>query len=203
MKKILYLLPLILLAACNAAEADKAPETFTVASEKGVAVGTLTFEADKPVNDIYRFFYYPQSGDKKFKKQNDGKIQIKARIDNDRAFNGDFNNKKTYLFIIEREPGNYAFTQYNYLDHIGYAGMVTASREFAIPFEIKKGEIAYIGEFTYNDLAEPGSPRIVVTDNYERDMAEFRKKHPGISWDAATNRTVKSGETGGGTIDFR
>ena len=192
----------LLLLACGGAS-DKTPTTFDASSDKGMAIGTITFEGDAPRNDIYRFFYSPVSGDKKFIKKNDGKIQILGRAKDSRGYNGDFNNKQTYLFVIEREPGNYAFTEYNYLTHIGYSGMVNNSRKFAIPFEVKKGEVAYIGEFTYVENAEPGIPRIIVSNNMARDLPEFKKKYQGINWDMAGDKTVKTGDTGNGLVDFR
>lgn len=205
MRTLYSLLPFLLLViGCNSAQSDKAPETFTATSEKGLAIGTITFESDMPKNDIYRFFYEASSDDKKFNKRSAGKIMFKARNEkNERGYNGDFNNKKTYLFVIEREPGNYAFMQYNYLDHIGPTGMVNFSKPFSIPFEIKKGEIAYIGELSFNDLAEIGTPKLVVYDRFDRDMAEFKKKLTNIDWSNTTNKTVKKGTTGGGIVDFR
>lgn len=204
MKNPIILLPiLLLLLGCSATTPDTAPQSFDASSEKGLAIGTITFEGDKPVNDIYRFFYESTSGDKKFKKRNAGKILIKAREGSTPAFNGDFNYKKSYLFVIEREPGQYAFNQYNYLNHIGPTGVVSSSSKFAIPFEIKKGNISYIGDFTYVDNAQPGTPRIIISDNNARDLPEFKKKFPAINWDAAQNNTVKSGNSGNGTIAFQ
>lgn len=205
MRTLYSLLPFLLLViSCNSAQSDKAPETFTPTSEKGLAIGTITFESDMPKNDIYRFFYEASSDDKKFNKRSAGKIMFKARNEkNERGYNGDFNNKQTYLFVIEREPGNYAFMQYNYLDHIGPTGMVNFSKPFSIPFEIKKGEIAYIGELSFNDLAEIGTPKLVVYDRFDRDMAEFKKKLTNIDWSNTANKTVKKGTTGGGIVDFR
>ncbi|MNK07689.1 hypothetical protein D3C87_256060 [compost metagenome] len=205
MRSIYLLLPLLFIAmSCGSASSDKAPETFDATSEKGLAIGTITFESDMPKNDIYRFFYEASSSDKKFNKRNAGKIMLKARNENNKSgFSGDFNNKQTYLFVIEREPGNYAFTQYNYLDHIGPNGMVNFSKPFSIPFEIKKGQITYLGELSYNDLAEIGTPRLVVYGRFDRDMAEFKKKYTNINWDTTADKTVKSGNTGGGIIDFR
>jgi len=205
MKFSYILLPLfLLLIGCNAASNDAAPATaFTPSADKGLAIATITFEGDIPVNDIYRFFYNATSGDKKFKKQNAGKILISGRQNKEKGFNGDFNNKKSYLVVIERKPGSYAFTQYSYLDHIGSNGMVSSSKLFAIPFEIKKGEITYVGELDYKDLAEKGSPRIFVADYYTRDIPEFKKKYPAVNWDAAVNGTPKSGNNGEGIIDFR
>jgi hypothetical protein len=195
---------ILLLTSCKSASTDAMPATtFTPSPEKGVAIATITFEGDTPVNDIYRFFYNAQSGDKSFKKRNAGKILISGRENKGKGFNGDFNNKKSYLVVIEREPGSYAFTQYSYLDHLGSNGMVSSSKLFAIPFEIKKGEITYVGELDYKDVAEKGSARIFVADYFSRDLPEFKKKYPSVNWDAAINRTTKSGNNGEGIIDFR
>ena len=194
---------LLALTGCGTAN-DKAPEFFDQNSDKGLVIGTITFEGDVPVNDIYRFFYEGTSADRKFNKRNAGKVMFKARNDkNQPGFSGDFNNAKTYLFVLELEPGSYAFTQYNYLDHIGPTGMVHSSKTFSIPFEAAKGQIAYIGEMAYKDKAEQGVPRIFVSGYYERDIAEFSKKFPKTDWDKAVDKTVKSGNSGGGIVEFR
>lgn len=190
---------LFILSGCNSASTADAPQSFSATSDKGLAIGTITFEGDKPVNDIYRFFYGPTSGDKKFVKRNSGKIMMKT---GNGEFTGDFNEAKTYLFVIEAEPGSYAFTQYNYLDHVGPTGTVSSSKKFAIPFEIKKGEIGYIGELTYKDKVEHGSPKIFVSGAYSRDINEFTRKFPGIEWSRTVDKTVKSGDKGGGIIEF-
>jgi len=202
--KIAYiLLPLIVLVTgCKSAPADTVSTGFIPSAEKGIAIATLTFEGEKPVNEIYRFFYNAQSGDKAFKKRNAGKVVVNGGEVKD-SFNGDFNNKKSYLVVIERDPGMYAFTQYSYLDRKGSNGMVSSSKLFAIPFEIKKGEITYIGEIDYKDVAEKGSPRIYVADYFNRDLPEFKRKYPSIDWDKAINKSVKQGDTGGGIVDFR
>jgi hypothetical protein len=204
MKTKHFLMPLLaLIIGCTSAPTDTPPEAFTPTSDKGLVIGTVTFQGDKPQNDIYRFFYNAKAGDKKFIKRNAGKIIIKAREDNTRNFNGDFNNKKTYLFVIEREPGTYAFTQYNYLTHIGPSGMVNSSGLFSIPFEVKKGAVSYIGEIQYNDVAQKGEPRIIMSDNMARDLPEFKKKFQGINWDTALNNTVKTGDSGNGIVEFK
>lgn len=202
MKTLYALFVLLLLAGCNSTSTSVAPKSFTASSEKGLAIGTITFEGDTPVNDIYRFFYNPVSGDKKFVKRNSGKVMMQSGRENGRQFTGDFNENKTYMFVIEGEPGNYAFTQYNVLDHIGPTGMVRFSKKFAIPFEIKKGEIAYIGEFNYKDKVEEGLPKIFISGAYSRDMPEFKKKFPQINWDVTVDKTVKSGDKGGGILEF-
>lgn len=202
MKTLYSLFTLLLLAGCNSASTSVAPQSFSSSSEKGLAIGTITFEGDTPANDIYRFFYGPASGSKKFIKRNSGKVMMQSGRENGRQFTGDFNNRKTYLFVIEAEPGNYAFTHYNYLDHIGPTGMVRNSRKFAIPFEIRKGKIAYIGELTYKDKVDEGSPKIFVSGAFDRDIKEFKKKFPQINWDTTVNKTVTSGNKGGGIIEF-
>jgi len=202
--KTLYLLFFaLLITACGSKQTTPVPATLAPSPEKGLAIGTITFEGDIPLNDIYRFFYEATSGDKKFKKANAGKIIISGRTDGKSMFNGDFNNKKSYLFIIEREPGTYAFNKYAYLDHLGPSGSVSSSKEFAIPFEIKKGEITYMGELDYVDLIKKGDIRIFVADYYNRDLPEFKKKYPETDWDRAINRTPATGNTADGLIDFR
>ncbi|MXN90577.1 hypothetical protein GR160_05010 [Flavobacterium sp. Sd200] len=202
MKIVCLFLPLlIILSSCKSTPTNVAAD-FKPTSEKGVAIATITFEGDKPVNEIYRFFYSAQNGDKAFKKRNAGKVVISGSEVKD-SFNGDFNNKKSYLVVIEREPGQYAFTQYGFLDHKGSNGMVSSSRLFSIPFEIKKGEITYIGELDYKDVVEKGTPRIYVADYFDRDLPEFKKKYPMTDWEKAINKSVKAGDTGGGIVDFR
>lgn len=203
--KTLYILPLLLLIiGCKSASSDKPVDSFAASSENGLAIGTITFEVTAPKNDIYRFLYEPASDDKKFIKNNNGKVEIKARNGNKRAFSGDFANGQTYMFVIERAPGKYNFNQHTVLDGLGSMGNVNFSKKYGIPFEIKKGEITYLGELSYNDLAEPGAPRIVLYDRYDRDMAEFKKKYPNIDWKLATDKTPKSGNKGeGDIIDFR
>ncbi|RDI06907.1 hypothetical protein [Flavobacterium sp. AG291] len=204
--KTLYILPILLLIiGCKSGTADKPAEAFSSTSENGLAVGTITFEGDVPRNDIYRFLYKPASDDKKFVKKNEGKIEVKARNEkNDRAFTGDFADGKTYLFVIERAPGKYSFNQHTVLSGLGSMGNVNFSKTYGIPFEIKKGEITYLGELSYNDFAQPGDPRIVVYDRYDRDLAELKKKYPNIDWKLASDKTPKSGDKGeGNIIDFR
>jgi len=204
MKTSYLLLPLLALFIGCGSTSDKAPETFTASPEKGLAIGTITFESKAPKNDIYRFFYEPTSDDKKFVKKNSGKIMIKARNEkNNRGFSGDFAEGQSYVFVIEREPGKYAFNQHTVLNRIGSMGQVSYSKKYAVPFEIKKGEVTYLGELSYNDLSEPGSPRIVVYDRYDRDLTELKKKYPNIDWNKATDKTPKSGNNGEGIIDFR
>jgi len=205
MKTSYLLLPLLaLFISCGSASSDKAPETFTSSSENGLAIATITFESTTPKNDIYRFFYEPVSQDKKFVKNNNGKVMIKSRNEkNNRAFNGDFAKGQSYLVVIERAPGNYVFNQHTVLNRIGSMGQVSYSKKYSIPFDIKKGEITYLGELSYNDLSEPGTPRIVVYDRFDRDLTEFKNKYPNINWSSAIDKTAKKGDNGGGIIDFR
>lgn len=202
-KAITLFITTLILSACASKNDMATPETFNETSATGLAIGTITFEGDVPVNDIYRFFYEGQTGDKKFDRRNSGKIMINGRNDGKSMFNGDFNNKKSYLFVIEVQPGNYAFTHYNWLDHIGPQGMVNESRPFAIPFEVKAGKIAYIGELDYVDKAAKGEPKIFVADYFTRDMPEFKRKYPKANWDKVENKTPKTGDEGNGMVDFR
>lgn len=197
----LALLLSLLIVSCKTHQ-EANPEEFKEASGNGLVIGTLTFDSDKPANDIYRIFFEPTTGDKRFIRKNKGRIFIKARDKKGKALNGDFNNKHTYLFAFELKPGKYEFNQYNYLNNIGYTGLVSSSSKFSIPFTIESGTIAYVGELIYHDKPEPDMPKIIVQDNYQRDMEEFEKKFPGAEWSRAENMTVKKGDTGDGIISF-
>lgn len=204
MKKILLVAFACLAISCGSKQTyDASPATTTLPTDKGLAIGTITFEGDVPVNEIYRFFYEPTSADKKFRKNNSGKIVFNTPHKTNTGWNGDFGNKKSYLVVIEREAGSYAFNRYTYLNRLGPTGEVSYSNEFAIPFEIKKGAITYFGEINYVDKAVKGSPRIYVADYLQRDLKEFKEKYPNIKWENTENKTPKSGNTGEGTIDFR
>jgi len=204
MKKIFLFLATTVLISCGSKQTyDASPATVALPSEKGLAIGTITFEGDVPVNEIYRFFYEPTSGDKKFKNNNSGKIIFNTPHKTNTGWNGDFSNKKSYLVIIEREPGSYAFNRYTYLNRLGPTGEVSYSNEFAITFDIKKGGITYFGEITYVDKAVKGSPRIFVADYLQRDLEQFKTKYPNVLWENTENKIPKSGNTGEGTVDFR
>lgn len=204
MKKVLLLIAASIFLSCSGKKNyDASPTAITPPSEKGLAIGTITFEGDMPVNEIYRFFYEPTAGDKKFKKNNSGKIIFNTPHKTNTGWNGDFGNKKSYLVIIEREAGAYAFNRYSYLNRLGPTGEVSYSNDFAIPFEIKKGSITYFGEINYVDQAVKGSPRIFVADYFDRDIKEFKAKYPNVMWENTENKTPKSGNTGQGIIDFR
>jgi hypothetical protein len=204
MKKTLILfISALVINACGTKAVSTNPESFSETSATGLAFGTITFEGDVPLNDIYRFFYEGQTADKKFNKRNSGKITINGRTDGKSIFNGDFNDKKTYLFVIEAQPGSYAFTKYNYLDHVGPQGMVSDSKPFAIPFDIKAGKMTYMGELNYIDKAVKGEPRIFVADYFTRDLPWFKQKYPKTDWQNAENKTPKTGNEGDGIVDFR
>ncbi len=202
-KTIILFISTLIISSCGTKTVSSAPQNFSESSPTGLAIGTITFEGDVPVNDIYRFFYEGQTTDKKFNRKNSGKVAISGRTDGKSALNGDFNNKKTYLFIIEAQPGSYAFTHYNYLDHIGPQGAVTDSDKFSIPFQVSAGKITYLGELDYVDKAAEGDPSIFVADYFNRDIPEFKKKYPNILWEKTENKTPKSGDTGKGIVDFR
>ncbi|HEX8269104.1 MAG TPA: hypothetical protein VF581_04365 [Flavobacterium sp.] len=73
---------------------------------------------------------------------------------------------------------------------------------FEIPFEVKKGEITYIGEFEFFENGNKAGSIIKVGDNFDRDIEALKVKAPAINWTKAVNKTVKSGTTGGGMIQF-
>ncbi len=69
MKKFINILPLFLLImSCSSGRDNSTPANLTVSTQKGIITGTITFEGEKPMNDIYRFFMKPHRVTKSLKK---------------------------------------------------------------------------------------------------------------------------------------
>ena len=58
---------------------------------------------------------------------------------------------------------------------------------FSIPYEIKKGEITYIGNITFNDYAKKGEIVVGLNNKFERDIEELKKLQPSVDWNNVNN----------------
>ena len=57
-------------------------------------------------------------------------------------------------------------------------------------FEVKKGEIAYLGELQLNHEAGLQTPQ--VANQYKRDILEFKKRSAFVNWDTAVNKSEQA-----------
>lgn len=167
-----------LLQGCAVASLPKERMTFSKTSEKGLLVGSVTFPTEKPNFNGY-FFRLTNNTSQEF--------QI------DRSQAGQLDEGRTYLFAIERPVGVSEIPSVRLFNNsIIIAGQYDVrTGGFSIPYEIKKGEITYIGNITFNDYAKKGDTVVGLNNKFERDIEELKKLQPTIDWDRAVNETTR------------
>jgi len=167
-----------LLQGCAVASLPTTPMTFSKTSEKGLLVGSVTFPTNSPNFNGY-FFRLTNNTSQEF--------QI------DRNQGGQLDGGRTYLFAVERPVGVSEIPSVRLFHN---SGMIAGQYDvrtggFSIPYEIKKGEITYIGNITFNDYAKKGDTVVGLNNEFERDIEALKKLQPTIDWDNAVNDKTK------------
>lgn len=165
---------LYVLHSCAVASLPVGPMTFSKASEKGLLVGSVTFPSNIPNFNGY-FFRLTNNTSQEFQVN--------------RNQSGQLDEGRTYLFAIERPVGVSEIPSVRlFHNSIMIAGQYDVrTGGFSIPYEIKKGEITYIGNITFNDYAKKGDTVVGLNNKFERDIAALKKMQPTIDWDSAVN----------------
>ena len=165
---------IILVQSCAVASLQTEPMNFSKSSEKGLLVGSVTFPTNKPNFNGY-FFRLTNNTSQEF--------QINRNQD------GQLDEGKTYLFVIERPVGVSEIPSVRLFHNSGMiAGLYDVrTGGFSIPYEIKKGEITYIGNITFNDYAKKGDIVVGLNNKFERDIEELKKLQPSIDWSNVKN----------------
>lgn len=168
-----------LLQGCAVASLPTEPMTFSKTSEKGLLVGSVTFPTDSPNFNGY-FFRLTNNTSQEFQVN--------------RNQSGQLDEGRTYLFAIERPVGVSEIPSVRLFHN---SGMIAGQYDvrtggFSIPYEIKKGEITYVGNISFNDYAKKGDTVVGLTNKFERDIEELKKLQPSIDWSSAVNdKTIK------------
>lgn len=165
---------IFLVQSCAVASMPSEPMNFSKSSEKGLLVGSVTFPTNKPNFNGY-FFRLTNNTSQEF--------QI------NRNQSGQLDEGRTYLFAIERPVGVYEIPSVRLFHN---SGMIAGQYDvrtggFSIPYEIKKGEITYIGNITFNDYAKKGDTIVALNNNFEKDIEALKKLQPTIDWNSAKN----------------
>lgn len=156
-------------------------------SENGLVVGSISFTNEKPRFNGYFTYFHCLDSVKKVSKANSRELQISPEQTWRAKHSGELNNGKTYLFAFERVPGKY---EVSYVRQ-AIVGLGGATRDdyisnFSIPFEVKKGEITYIGEINLDEYHLLNTGNIItVKDNFDRDIQAVKIKQPRVNWDLA------------------
>jgi hypothetical protein len=169
---------LILVQSCAVASLPSEPMNFSKSSEKGLLVGSITFPTNKPNFNGY-FFRLTNNTSQEF--------QI------DRNQSGQLDEGRTYLFAIERAVGVSEIPSVRlFHNSVMIAGQYDVrTGGFSIPYEIKKGEITYIGNITFNDYAKKGDTVVGLNNKFERDIEELKRLQPSIDWNNVKNEENK------------
>lgn len=160
--------------SCAVASMPETPMTFSNTSSKGLLVGTVTFPTDKPKLNGY-FFRLTNNSSQEF--------QINRNV------KGQLDEGRTYVFAIERPVGVYEIPSVRmFHNSVIMAGQYDVRiGGFSIPYEIKKGEITYLGNITLNDYAQTGEKVVGLNNQFARDIDALKKLQRQVNWNDVKN----------------
>ncbi|MBL7885368.1 MAG: hypothetical protein JNJ52_01355 [Flavobacterium sp.] len=144
-------------------------------SNKGMIIGSITFyDLDAKFN-----MYVPKIVSLLDEKSSEFIIQPNGMVVYKHW--GELQEGKTYLFAITKKPGDYEINQIRC--HTG--NFQHYIKKFSIPFNVKKGEIVYIGEINIDEHASKSDTLIHLKNEFKRDIAGFKQKSfkSKINWD--------------------
>ena len=164
---------------------------FNENGENGLIVGSITFPTLQPRFTSYSISFTSLNGETKTSK-----IFIEPEWERKISHNGELNNGKSYLFAVEKMPGKYAIDKI-VCSATGYENTKYYDKveDFAIPFEVKKGEIVYIGEILFDEYATEKPALINLQSNYKRDMEGLALRQPSIDWTKAKKSSFELNKT--------
>ena len=171
---LLLIIAISVFQSCAVAALSSEPMKFDKSSEKGLLVGSVTFPTTNPNFSGY-FFRLTNNTSQEFQINRN---QI-----------GQLDGGRTYLFAIERPVGVSEIPSVRlFHNSIMIAGQYDVrTGGFSIPYEIKKGEITYIGNITFNDYAKKGDTVVGLNNKFDRDIEALKNVQPSIDWSNVKN----------------
>jgi hypothetical protein len=162
-------------------------------SKNGLIFGSITFPNQEANFNSYfiRISCIDETDNIKSVK-NFTEIHIKPEYNSNIRHIGHYDNGRTYVFALERLPGKYEIPSVRlfrnsgivYLQRTDYVG------EFTIPFEVKKGEINYIGNIIFNDKTLSNDTIVKHQNNFDKDVKVLKNIQPTVNWNLAKNDTL-------------
>ena len=163
--------------SCASIPSASIPTTFNVGENEGMIIGSISIENVKPIFNGYFLNFKQDSLDS---KSRDNRISIRPEQLYKMKFKPDLfdGTKAVHFFGLRRPAGKYHFTV---LELFRNGGMVISNTKipFDLDFEIKPGEINYIGEVEFN--YHLGQLRL--NHKSERDLPILKDRFPDISWE--------------------
>jgi hypothetical protein len=163
-------------------------------AEGGLICGSVTFPKEKALYNGYFFMVSAVTDDRKTWRKKSKEIRINPEQIFKMKHDGELDGGLTYLFILERPAGNYTINNVRLFTNGPFVAMQRDDnmQGFSIPFEVKKGEITYVGNILYNEYLEAGQKVVEFKNNYDRDIAELKRLQPHVLWNLAENDTTRT-----------
>lgn len=206
MKRIIfYLLSSAVLLSCSVKPPmTLKPELISKSSGDGLLIGSFSRINGKPRFNQYSFYFIDSLG-------NEREITIKPELITTVKYPDDFDTGEVSgsLFAFILPEGKYTFNRYYnlYQVSIGMYKDYNPSEDFNIPFEVRSGQISYVGEIRfYPKLKEgvtwipkhwplidlSGGGAYYIHDSFQRDVKLFREKNKSIKNYDIKNITPKN-----------
>jgi len=181
---------MVVVGSCNVTNLSNKPIEFNESSDMGLVVGSVTFLDVKPRFVAYFPYLHAIEGGKSTE------FTIEPEMEREIRHAGELNNGKTYLFAIERAPGKYEINQIR-CSSTGYEDekRYDKAEGFSIPFEVKKGEIVYVGEILFDEYATNEASLVNLQSNFKRDIQGLKLKQPSVDWSKAKRASLEINRT--------
>lgn len=163
-------------------------------TENGLIFGSITFPDVKTKFDGYLLWLSCKEDGKEL-WQACGKIYLKPKMFKAKH-KGELDGGKTYLFAIEKPPGQYSISGIRLIIlKVGLGGTIEGPSTdivgFTIPFDVKKGEITYIGNINIDEYALKTDLVMSIKDEFQKDKNALKNLQKFVNWDAATKSEIK------------
>lgn len=161
-------------------------------SENGLIFGSITFPIEKAKFNGYFIQISNINSDKKIAEKNSTQIRFVPQQIIKMKHDGQLENGKTYLFVLERKAGNYEIPFLRLFTNYGYSTRDTSIKGFNLPFNLKKGEIKYLGNIQFDESMQSIIHPVQLSNNFKRDVEAIKTLQPSVNWsDAINDETIK------------
>lgn len=151
-------------------------------TKNGLIFGSITFPNEKAKFNGYFLKIVMNDSIKKVSDKNSIEIRFIPEQILKMKHDGQLENGKTYLFVLERREGKYIIPGINLFNNYGYSTRSTFIDGFSIPFDVKKGEINYIGNIIFDENMSTNEHPVKINNNFKRDVDAIAKIQPSVDW---------------------
>lgn len=179
----LIVLIIVVIQSCATSAMPSEPLRFRKETAlNGLMIGSITFPKEKAKHNGYYFSVISKDADPKKAKRNFTEIAINPEQIVRMKHKGELDGGLTYLFIIEKPEGSYEISGIRLADVMAYGSSSFSVKGFSIPFDVKKGEITYVGNLFFDEEMNNGHKIIELSNNFDKDIQGLKKVQPMTDW---------------------